>query len=140
MAYLNGWKEFARYIGRGVRTVQRWEHDLGLPVHRPKGADRSAVLASTEELDLWLRLSPRNPPQSQAKSHNDATTLADYLAEKLVEQQKLWMQSRALRATSCILRADHIAIRARNRELRSSVRQRARFSHQNDSGQLELRT
>jgi excisionase family DNA binding protein len=51
---LNSWKEIAAYLGRGVRTVQRWEHDSGLPVHRPKGKDRSAVLALREELDEWL--------------------------------------------------------------------------------------
>lgn len=54
-AVLNSWKEIASYLGRGVRTVQRWEQELGLPVHRPKGKDRSAVLAFREELDQWLR-------------------------------------------------------------------------------------
>ncbi len=29
---LNSWKEIACYLGRGVRTVQRYERDLGLPV------------------------------------------------------------------------------------------------------------
>jgi phage terminase Nu1 subunit (DNA packaging protein) len=55
---LNSWKEIANYLGRGVRTVQRWERDLGLPVHRPKGKDRSAVLAFPEELDKWLQQTP----------------------------------------------------------------------------------
>ncbi len=55
---LNSWKEIATYLGRGVRTVQRWEADLGLPVHRPKGRDRSAVLALADELDLWVRQTP----------------------------------------------------------------------------------
>jgi hypothetical protein len=30
---LNGWKEIAAYVGKGVRTVQRWEKAHGLPVH-----------------------------------------------------------------------------------------------------------
>ena len=51
---LNGWKEIAAHIGRGVRTVQRWE-SLGLPIRRPKRKDRSAVVAFTRELDDWLR-------------------------------------------------------------------------------------
>jgi len=55
---LNSWKEIAAYLGRGVRTVQRWENDLGMPVHRPKGKDRSAVLAIADELDAWLRQTP----------------------------------------------------------------------------------
>jgi hypothetical protein len=64
---LNSWKEIATYLGRGVRTVQRWEIDLGLPVRRPKGRDRSAVLALTDEMDAWLRRAPvRSPGDSPA--------------------------------------------------------------------------
>jgi hypothetical protein len=52
---LNSWKEIAGYLGRGVRTVQRWERDLDLPVHRPWGRTHSTVLALPEELDAWVR-------------------------------------------------------------------------------------
>lgn len=52
---LNSWKEISSYIGRGVRTAQRWEELYGLPVHRPAGHDRSAVYALADELDVWLR-------------------------------------------------------------------------------------
>ncbi len=52
--YLSSWKEIAQYFGRGVRTVQRWEAMLGLPVRRPHGRSRSAVMAITGELDEWL--------------------------------------------------------------------------------------
>jgi len=55
---LNSWKEIASYLGRGVRTVQRWEAHLGLPVHRPSGRDHSAVLAFSNELDQWLDSRP----------------------------------------------------------------------------------
>jgi hypothetical protein len=52
---LNSWKEVAAYLGRGIRTVQRWERELGLPVRRPRGKSRSAVIAFKTELDRWLR-------------------------------------------------------------------------------------
>ncbi len=52
---LNSWKEISEYVGRGVRTVQRWEHDLGLPVRRPRHHLRSPVVAMTAEIDEWLR-------------------------------------------------------------------------------------
>jgi len=55
---LNGWKEIAQYLGRGIRTVQRWERELQLPVHRPRGADNSAVVALGDELDGWLAKAP----------------------------------------------------------------------------------
>lgn len=52
---LNGWKEIANYLGRAVRSVQRYEADLKLPVRRPKAADHSGVFAFSDELDEWLQ-------------------------------------------------------------------------------------
>src|SRR5438270_13307046 len=52
--HLSSWKEIAQYFGRGVRAVQRWEAMLRLPVRRPHGRSRSAVMAITGELDEWL--------------------------------------------------------------------------------------
>ena len=51
---LNGWKEISNHIQRGVRTAQRWEAYLGMPVHRPALKDRSAVVAFSDELDTWI--------------------------------------------------------------------------------------
>ena len=51
---LNSWKEIARYLDRGVRTVQRWEAELNLPVRRPRKG-RSPVIALRSEIDLWLK-------------------------------------------------------------------------------------
>jgi hypothetical protein len=52
---LTCWKDIARYMGKGVRTVQRWEQEFGLPVRRPNGIDhKSAVIAYTRDLDAWL--------------------------------------------------------------------------------------
>ena len=51
---LTSWKEIALYLGKGVRTVQRWECELGLPVRRPAGKPKGVVCASSEELDRWL--------------------------------------------------------------------------------------
>ena len=55
---LNSWKEIAAYLNRGVRTVQRWEIELGLPVRRPRGKNRSAVIAIRSELDAWIKACP----------------------------------------------------------------------------------
>lgn len=51
---LSSWKDIAAYMGRGVRTVQRYEH-LGLPVIRLNGAFQSSVMAFTDEIDGWIR-------------------------------------------------------------------------------------
>ena len=50
---LQGWKEIASELGRSVRTVQRWERTLGLPVRRGKDA-RAEVFVLKDELQLWL--------------------------------------------------------------------------------------
>ena len=52
---LNSWKEIAIYFNRGVRTVQRWESELGLPVHRLGSGPRSPVFAYPPELESWVQ-------------------------------------------------------------------------------------
>lgn len=51
---LSSWKEIAQYLDRGVRTIQRWEQGLGLPVHRIGKGKRSPVFATASELNFWL--------------------------------------------------------------------------------------
>jgi predicted DNA-binding transcriptional regulator AlpA len=55
---LHCWKEIAEYLSAGVRTVQRWEAEFALPVRRPRGAKRSAVLAFASEIDEWVKTLP----------------------------------------------------------------------------------
>ncbi|MFN2563491.1 MAG: hypothetical protein ABR499_00595, partial [Gemmatimonadaceae bacterium] len=52
---LESWKEIAAYLGRGVTTVQRWEQQEGLPVHRLPHAKKGSVFAIRSELDDWRR-------------------------------------------------------------------------------------
>jgi len=51
---LNGWKDISGALKRSVRTVQRWERDYGLPVHR-QGPDGELIFAYAHELDAWVR-------------------------------------------------------------------------------------
>ncbi len=53
--FLSSWKEIAAYLGKSVRTVQRMEVELGLPIRRPKGHPRTSVIAIPTELDAWLK-------------------------------------------------------------------------------------
>jgi hypothetical protein len=41
----------------GVRTVQRYERDLGLPVRRLSGQSRGKVIATKSDLDSWVKSS-----------------------------------------------------------------------------------
>ena len=54
---LNSWKQIATFLGRGVRTVQRWERELQLPVHRIGTGPRSPVYALAMELNFWITTS-----------------------------------------------------------------------------------
>jgi hypothetical protein len=72
---LNSWKEIAAYLGRGVRTVQRWEIQLELPVHRPAGKEHSAVIAFSPELDEWLNSRPVRHISGNVSQISDAAII-----------------------------------------------------------------
>jgi Tol biopolymer transport system component len=65
---LESWKEIAAYLGRDIRTVQRWERSEGLPVRRHMHAKQGSVYALRSELDVWRRtrdqlaVQPDQPP------------------------------------------------------------------------------
>lgn len=50
---LESWKEIAAYLGRDVRTVQRWEKSEGLPVHRHLHEKQGSVYAFRSEISQW---------------------------------------------------------------------------------------
>ena len=52
---LDSWKDISRYLQRDVRTCQRWEKELGLPVHRLEGTTRPRVFAYTGEIKAWIK-------------------------------------------------------------------------------------
>ena len=51
---LDSWKEIAVYLDRDVRSVQRWEKEEGLPVHRHMHEKRGTIYAYRSEIDAWL--------------------------------------------------------------------------------------
>lgn len=52
---LDSWKEIAAHLKRGVSTVQRWEKQEGLPVHRHLHNKLGSVWAHRSEIDAWWR-------------------------------------------------------------------------------------
>src|SRR6266403_4809334 len=66
---LDSWGEIASYLGREVRTVQRWEQTEDLPVHRHEHKKKSTVYAFSGELDAWISsASPRTTPKPTPRS------------------------------------------------------------------------
>jgi len=68
--FLSGWKDIANYLGKGVRTVQRYEQALRLPVRRPLGQTGASVIASPLELDAWVTKRAMKPQQAALNSQN----------------------------------------------------------------------
>lgn len=52
---LESWKEIATYLGREVRTVQLWEKNEGLPIHRHQHGRQGSVYAFQAEIDAWRK-------------------------------------------------------------------------------------
>jgi hypothetical protein len=112
---LNGWKEISNHIKRGVRTAQRWEALLGMPVHRPSLNDRSAVIAFSDELDRWIsRLSDGENHDMLARVENNAKILSRHTAE--VESQTRGLEKQVARALAVFRRkatwSTHTHVRA----------------------------
>jgi excisionase family DNA binding protein len=90
---LNSWKEIASYLGRGVRTVQRWERENDLPVHRIGKGRRSPVCAMVPELKFWLATSTvdrmRVPPQAIRDAQGRPATPIENSRRLLLEFRRL---------------------------------------------------
>lgn len=76
---LSGWKEIAGYVGRSVRSVQRWEQELGFPIRRLKTLNGQTVFAETDEIDHWLSRVVTPPPEPDEADviEEEAPPLAD---------------------------------------------------------------
>jgi len=57
---LKSWKEIAAYIDRDIRTCQRWEKELRLPILRISARRKASIFAYKTELDQWFVEKSRN--------------------------------------------------------------------------------
>jgi hypothetical protein len=107
---LSCWKDIARYLGKGVRTVQRWEQNWDLPVRRPNGCSvKGPVAARPADLDRWI--SDRWSQRASGRKHRTMTLVKTpqqpVLAESLPPQPPLHgkpfiLASRPLRNENCV--------------------------------------
>jgi hypothetical protein len=94
---LNSWKEIASYLGRGVRTVQRYERAFALPVRRVSSdAGRGSVVAFTNDLDNWLRTVTISSAPSHAPQHPNQSAIAS-VHGSILEGASLRRESSELR-------------------------------------------
>ncbi len=99
---LDSWKEIATFLKRGVRTVQRWEREEGLPVHRHQHRKLGSVYGFQSEVATWWNSRRRSlEAEDSAESKRDKHKLKllvlpfenlsgdpsqDYLSDGLTEE------------------------------------------------------
>ncbi len=91
---LNSWQEIAAYVGKGLRTVQRWEREIDFPVHRT-GKEGRNVIGYTDEINKWMQ---RSQPVVTA-----TTVVQDKLARGREEMVRLRVEVERARAQTLIL-------------------------------------
>lgn len=106
--FLSGWKEIANHMGKGVRTVQRYEQELGLPVRRPAGRPWGSVIATRAEIDGWIQASPIRdayhlPSNDSGREHSQTTKA---IKEGLAEMNRLREQMFELRSE--VIKSIHV--------------------------------
>ena len=77
---MESWKEISDYLKRTVKTCQRWEQELDLPIRRLEDAPRARVYAYKDELDFWLK---------DKLDNQDTTT--KYLSTAKKKPKRLWI-------------------------------------------------
>jgi hypothetical protein len=93
---LTSWKEIANYLGKSVRTVQRWESDAELPVRRPLNKARGVVSASPEEIDAWLETHQFLSTQKTLPNPSEALRTSSTFRLELAEAKQTSRNLRAL--------------------------------------------
>jgi len=77
---LDSWKEIAAYLNRSVKTSQRLEKELGLPIHRLEESPRARVFAYADEIDRWIE----KMKHSEEKTFRDSADVKRILIPVLI--------------------------------------------------------
>jgi len=105
---LDSWKAIAEFLGRSLRTVQRW-HDLnGLPVHH-FGGNKGSVFAYEEEIDLWLADLAEGSDGRRAKTDERQESAKRTSRELTATADAMW-ETRSVKSVQTISDLYHKAI------------------------------
>ena len=103
---LRSWREVAHYLHRGVRTVQRWEKALHLPVHRVTTG--SEIFAFTAEVDAWFLSVARN---SSAPADGESKNWREIAEQAAVEEDPEKLMQLVTELNRLLVREEHKAER-----------------------------
>ena len=112
MSALTSWKEISEYVGKGVRTVQRWESKFGFPIRRVKPGRKSVVLAIPAEIDAWIQ-AQQFPDGRLDPVKSERATLFRTLRELRSETRQLRSENKDLRSENLEFQRELAIERAR---------------------------
>src|SRR5438270_2139991 len=100
---LESWKDIAVYLGRDIRTVQRWEKKEGLPVHRHIHEKLGTVYAYKSEIDIWWNAEDHIPLRTEPPAPITADELDEVTEEERMVSTKSFKGSSERRLSPCFL-------------------------------------
>lgn len=103
---LTSWKSIARYVDKGVRTVQRWEQQFDFPVRRPVGKGHRAVLAIPDEIDAWILSQTPAQRSGLEQSRAEVARLKAEVERLRTEVERLRAELNGSRHDSCVYAID----------------------------------
>jgi adenylate cyclase len=116
---LDSWKEIAAYLRRGARTVQRWEAEEGLPVHRLQHDKLGSVYAYRSELDRWWEAHSAHEKEAPPAPTNEASVAVLPFADMSRERdQGYFCEGVAEEITSALGRVEGLQVAARTSAFR----------------------
>jgi TolB-like protein/Tfp pilus assembly protein PilF len=142
---LDSWKEIAAYLGRDVTTVQRWERQEGMPVHRHLHHKRGSVYALSSELDAWRQGRKFRSPEEveeepetalEAAGADGGQTTRKTTGQTTVSSRRRWLiLGSSVLVLAAIVSLAYVAIRMRAKDAsRAKIRSLAVLPLQNLSG------
>jgi TolB-like protein len=131
---LDSWKEIALYLHRDVTTVQRWEKQEGMPVHRHLHHKRGSVYALSSELDSWRQSRKLRFGEEQEAVLQTLAGAADQ--QKTVPRGRRWLVlGSAVVVLAAIVSLAYVATRMRSKDASlAKIRSLAVLPLQNLSG------
>lgn len=105
---LDSWKAIAEFLGRSLRTVQRWHEFSGLPVHH-FGGRKGSVFAYEEEIEDWLTSFAENSRNVPVQAHEQLETAKRTSRELTTTADNMW-ETRSVNNIQTIANLYHKAI------------------------------
>jgi TolB-like protein/Tfp pilus assembly protein PilF len=110
---LESWKEIAAYLNRGARTVQRWEHEAGLPVHRLQHDKLGSVYAYRAELDSWWARRGAEADQQSTPAPYSSIAVLPFADLSEAKEQAYFCEGIADEIISTLARASTLRVASR---------------------------